>query len=53
MRYGTARRFTKEGYYYDGRLATLIDVVNHHDRHFKIRLSEQEKNDLIEYLKSI
>ena len=32
---------------------TLLDVVNHYDRHFGLRLSEQEKADLIEYLKSI
>jgi len=28
-------------------------VVNHYDRHFRIQLSEQEKADLIEFLKSI
>jgi hypothetical protein len=43
----------KGGFYHDGRFATLADVVNHYDRHFGLRLSEQEKADLIEYLKSI
>ena len=43
----------KGGYYHDGRFASLNDVVNHYDRHFATRLSEQEKADLIEYLKSI
>ena len=43
----------KGGFYHDGRFATLADVVNHYDRHFATRLSEQEKADLIEYLKSI
>ena len=43
----------KGGFYHDGRFATLLDVVNHYDRHFGLRLSEQEKADLIEYLKSI
>jgi hypothetical protein len=43
----------KGGYYHDGRFATLADVVNHYDGHFGTRLTEQEKADLIEYLKSI
>ena len=43
----------KGGFYHDGRFATLMDVVNHYDRHFQTRLSEQEKKELIEYLKSI
>jgi hypothetical protein len=30
-----------------------MDVVNHYDRHFGLQLSEPEKADLIEYLKSI
>jgi hypothetical protein len=37
----------------DGRFATLADVVNHYDNHFQTALTEQEKADLIEYLKSI
>ena len=41
------------GFYHDGRFATLPDVVNHYDSVFKLRLTEQEKKDLIEYLKSI
>jgi hypothetical protein len=43
----------KGGYYHDGRFATLRDVVNHYDNHFGTRLSEQEKIELIEFLKSI
>ncbi|HUQ24430.1 MAG TPA: hypothetical protein VM140_02080 [Burkholderiales bacterium] len=43
----------KGGFYHDGRFATLRDVVDHYDRHFASRLSEQEKADLIEFLKSI
>jgi hypothetical protein len=43
----------KGGYYHDGRFATLGDVVNHYDRHFVTRLTEREKADLIEFLKSI
>jgi Cytochrome c len=47
------RKIHKGGYYHDGRFATLGDVVNHYDRHFGTKLSEQEKADLIEFLKSI
>lgn len=43
----------KGGFYHDGRFATLQDVVNHYDRFFKLNLSGEQKNDLIEYLKSI
>ena len=41
------------GFFHDGRFATLRDVVNHYDSVFGSRLSEQDKNDLVEYLKSI
>jgi cytochrome c peroxidase len=43
----------KGGYYHDGRFATLRDVVNHYDTHFKTGLTDREKADLVEYLKSI
>jgi hypothetical protein len=43
----------KGGFYHDGRFATLLDVVNHYDSHFRLGLSDQEKSDLIEYLKSL
>ena len=43
----------KGGFYHDGRFATLDSVVEHYDDHFDLGLSEQEKRDLIEYLKSI
>jgi hypothetical protein len=43
----------KGGFYHDGRFATLMDVVNHYDRHFSLGLSGAEKRDLIEYLKSL
>jgi hypothetical protein len=43
----------KGGFYHDGRFATLGDVVEHYDGHLKLGLTEQEKGDLIEYLKSI
>lgn len=44
---------TKGGFYHDGRFATLLDVVNHYDAHFSLTLSDQEKADLVEYLKSL
>jgi hypothetical protein len=44
---------TKGGFYHDGRFATLRDVVNHYDAQFGLLLSEQEKGDLVEYLKSL
>ncbi len=44
---------TKGGFYHDGRFATLMDVVNHYDRFKKLALNETEKNDLVEYLKSL
>ena len=43
----------KGGFYHDGRFATLGEVVDHYDDHFGLDLSDQEKSDLIEYLKSI
>jgi len=44
---------TKGGFYHDGCFPTLQAVVNHYDTHFSLNLSEQEKADLIEYLKSL
>lgn len=43
----------KGGFYHDGRFATLLDVVNHYNSFKKLSLSEQDKNDLVEYLKSL
>jgi hypothetical protein len=43
----------KGGFYHDGRFATLRDVVDHYDDHFDLGLTESERNDLVEYLKSI
>jgi hypothetical protein len=44
---------TEGGFYHDGRFATLLDVVNHYDTHFGLGLSDAEKSDLVEYLKSL
>ena len=43
----------KGGFYHDGRFATLADVVNHYDGHLHTGLTEAEKADLAEYLKSL
>ena len=43
----------KGGFYHDGRFATLLDVVNHYNGVKKLNLTEQEKEDLVEYLKSL
>jgi cytochrome c peroxidase len=47
---------TKGGFYHDGRFATLLDVVTHYNNNLPggpLGLSDAEKNDLVEYLKSL
>jgi len=44
---------TKGGFYHDGRFATLLDVVNHYNAVKMLELTEPEKQDLVEYLKSL
>lgn len=41
------------GFYHDGRFASLLDVVNHYNNFKRLNLTDQEKNDLVEYLKSL
>jgi hypothetical protein len=43
----------KGGFYHDGRFATLREVIDHYNQHFALGLTGQEKQDLIEYLKSL
>lgn len=43
----------KGGFFHDGRFATLRDVVEHYNTVFKRGLTEREKIDLVEYLKSL
>jgi mono/diheme cytochrome c family protein len=43
----------KGGYYHDGRFETLPDVVTHYNNHFKLNLTTKQKQDLVEYLKSL
>ena len=41
------------GYYHDGRFASLADVVNHYNDNMPLNLTTKEKQDLVEYLKSL
>lgn len=43
----------KPGFYHDGRFTSLGAVVEHYNTVKTLRLSEQEKTDLVEYLKSL
>jgi hypothetical protein len=43
----------KGGFSHDGRFADYLAVVDHYDQHFRLGLSEAEKNDLVEFLKSL
>ena len=40
-------------YFHDGSAKTLLDVVNHYDRQFGLQLSDQQKADLVEFLKTL
>ena len=56
---GTARAdagllpLKQAGFFHDGRFKDLIDVINHYNRVFNLGLTDQEKHDLIEYVKSL
>jgi cytochrome c peroxidase len=43
----------KGGFYHDGRFADLNAVVNHYQSVLGFTLSDRERRDLIEYLKSL
>lgn len=43
----------KGRFYHDGRFKTLMDVVNSYNERFGLGLNDQEKHDLVEYLKSL
>ncbi len=47
------KKMHKGGFYHDGRYQTLMDVVNHYNDFFSLGLSQSQRADLIEYLKSI
>jgi hypothetical protein len=43
----------KGRFYHDGRFGTLLGVVNSYNDRFGLGLSDSEKHDLVEYLKSL
>jgi len=43
----------KGQFYHDGRFKTLLDVVKHYNIQFNLDLTDGEKRDLVEYLKSL
>jgi cytochrome c553 len=40
-------------YFHDGRAPNLLAVVDHYDQGLGLRLTEQEKSDLVEFLKTL
>ena len=40
-------------YFHDGSAADLLAVVNHYNTRFNLGLTEEQKNDLVEFLKSL
>jgi hypothetical protein len=40
-------------YFHDGRALDLLAVVNHYNMHFSLGLTEEQKADLVEFLKSL
>jgi hypothetical protein len=43
----------KGGFYHDGRFATLGAVVDHYNTLFGLGLTDSERTELVEYLKSL
>ena len=43
----------KGGFYHDGRFGTYRAVIDHYDAHLQLGLNDGQKNDLVEYLKSL
>jgi hypothetical protein len=41
------------GFFHDARFGTLLDVVNHFNDLQKLGLTDAEKSDLVQYLKSV
>jgi hypothetical protein len=47
------RPIRQAGFFHDGRFSTLLAVINHYDRVFHLGLTDQEKRDLAEFVKSL
>ena len=45
--------FQHAPYFHDGSAPDLAAVVNHYNRQFRLRLNRRERDDLVEYLKSL
>jgi len=43
---------SRRGFFHDGRFPTLLDVANHYDACLRLGLYQDEKRDLVEFLKS-
>jgi hypothetical protein len=43
----------KGGFYHDGRFKTYADVIGHYEKLLSLQLSQPERADLIQYLKSL
>lgn len=43
----------KGGFFHDGQFATLRDVIDHYNGHFSLNLTNSEKDQLEEFLKSL
>jgi hypothetical protein len=41
------------GFYHDGRFATLEDVISHYDTVLGLHLTDNERRDLVQFLKSL
>jgi cytochrome c peroxidase len=40
-------------YFHDGSATSLLDVVNHYNTQFGLGLTERQKADLVEFLKTL
>jgi len=40
-------------YFHDGSAPDLLAVVNHYNTQFQLNLADQQKADLVEYLKTL
>ena len=45
--------FQHAPYFHDGSAPDLAAVVNHYNRQFRLRLNRKQRDDLVEYLKSL
>jgi hypothetical protein len=43
----------ERGFYHDGRFATLLDVVQHYNACLNLGLSDQDENNIVQFLKSL